>query len=87
MQLSLARVSVLNYEGDVIINDYIIQQQPVIDYLTRFSGIKKEDLDINKSQYKLVSLKTEYLKLRHLVDIGCIFIGHGYIFFYNNIFF
>lgn len=81
MQLSLARVSVVDYKGDCIIDDYIIQQQPVVDYLTRFSGLTAEDLDPRVSKHYLVTLKTEYLKLRHLVDIGCVFIGHGYIFF------
>lgn len=79
MQLSLARVSVVDYKGDCIIDDYIIQQQPVVDYLTRFSGLTADDLDPHLSKHYLVTLKTEYLKLRHLVDTGCVFIGHGYI--------
>lgn len=87
MQLSLARVSVVDYKGDCIIDDYIIQQQPVVDYLTRFSGLTADDLDPHLSKHYLVTLKTEYLKLRHLVDSGCIFIGHGYILFYYYFFF
>jgi PAB-dependent poly(A)-specific ribonuclease subunit 2 len=35
------------------------------------------DLDLNASPHTLVPLKVAYKKLRLLVDLGCIFIGHG----------
>lgn len=35
------------------------------------------DLDPQTSRHTLVPLKTAYKKLRLLVDLGCIFIGHG----------
>lgn len=35
------------------------------------------DLDPNNSPHTLVPLKVAYKKLRLLVDLGCIFIGHG----------
>lgn len=35
------------------------------------------DLDPETSKYTLVPLKVAYKKLRLLVDLGCIFIGHG----------
>jgi PAB-dependent poly(A)-specific ribonuclease subunit 2 len=35
------------------------------------------DLDPSTSQHHLVSLKAAYLKLHHLLDAGCVFIGHG----------
>lgn len=35
------------------------------------------DLDIYQSRHTVVSLKSAYKKLRLLVDLGCVFIGHG----------
>ncbi|KAN0062546.1 poly(A)-specific ribonuclease [Thecaphora frezii] len=80
-RLSLARVSVLRgqgpREGEAFIDDYIFTQEEVVDYLTKFSGIQKGDLDPKTSRYTLVPLKVAYKKLRLLVDARCIFIGHG----------
>ncbi|TIB98252.1 hypothetical protein E3Q18_02152 [Wallemia mellicola] len=80
-KLSLARVSVLRGEGDLdqkpFIDDYIHTSEPVVDYLTEFSGIIHGDLEPSTSRHTLVPLKAAYRKLRLLVDMGCIFIGHG----------
>ena len=35
------------------------------------------DLDPAVSPHHLTTLKRAYLKLRHLVDAGCVFVGHG----------
>lgn len=58
---SLARVSVVrgcgDKEGIPFIDDYIYTSEPVIDYLTEYSGISDGDLDPAVSRHPLVSLK------------------------------
>lgn len=80
-RLSLARVSVLRgqgpREGEAFVDDFIWTKDPVVDYLTQFSGIKSGDLDPRTSKHTLVPLRVAYKKLRLLVDSGCIFLGHG----------
>ncbi|KAI8925842.1 ubiquitin carboxyl-terminal hydrolase-domain-containing protein [Entophlyctis helioformis] len=80
-QMALARVSVLRASGPLagvpFIDDYVLMTQPVVNYLTEFSGITPEDLDPALSRHPLVTLKTAYAKLRMLLDLGCTFIGHG----------
>ncbi|KAF8333955.1 ubiquitin carboxyl-terminal hydrolase-domain-containing protein [Cantharellus anzutake] len=80
-QMSLARVSVLRgsgpKEGVPFMDDYIYTNDVIIDYLTEYSGIQPGDLHPNFSRQVLLPLKVVYKKLRVLVDMGCIFIGHG----------
>lgn len=46
-------------------------------YLHRFSGLEPGDLEPSTSTHYLISTKTAYMKLRYLIDIGCVFVGHG----------
>ncbi|RKP14656.1 ubiquitin carboxyl-terminal hydrolase-domain-containing protein [Piptocephalis cylindrospora] len=78
----LARVSVVRGElgprySVPLMDDYIVTTEPVVDYLTEFSGIQEGDLDPAVSTRTLVPLKYAYKKLRLLLDAGCVFIGHG----------
>ena len=78
---ALARVSVVRGQGEdeglSFIDDYITIKESVVDYLTVFSGITKEDLDPRSSKHNLVPLKTAYKKLWVLLNLGCKFLGHG----------
>lgn len=84
---ALARVSVIrgpsatfstNLElGTPFIDDYVRNDGPIVDYLTSWSGIEAGDLDPIHSKHHLVSLKTAYRKLWILLNLGCIFVGHG----------
>ena len=80
-RLGLARVSVLRgsgmNEGLPFINDYITINEPIVDYLTKWSGVHDGDLDPHRSIHNLVPLKVAYKKLWLLLNLGCIFIGHG----------
>lgn len=80
-RLGLARVSVLRGSGPdqglPFIDDYIAVSEPVVDYLTAYSGIHPGDLDRSLSPYNLVSLKVAYKKLWLLLNLGVVFVGHG----------
>ncbi len=78
---ALARVSVVRGAGEdeglPFIDDYIAVKEPVVDYLTSYSGIVPGDLDPRYSKHNLVSLKVAYKKLWILLNLGCKFLGHG----------
>ena len=77
----LARISVLRgsgeNEGKPFIDDYITIRDPIVDYKTQYSGIRPGDLDIRTSTHNLVPLKVAYKKLWLLLNLGCVFVGHG----------
>ena len=81
-RLGLARVSVLRGDGPreylPFIDDYIATQERIVDYLTAYSGIRPGDLDPSRPQtHVLVTLKIAYKKLWLLLNLGCVFVGHG----------
>lgn len=78
---ALARVSVVRGQGEdeglPFIDDYVIINENIVDYLTEFSGITKDDLDPRASRHSLVPLKVAYKRLWILLNLGCKFLGHG----------
>ncbi|QEU61420.1 Pan2 [Kluyveromyces lactis] len=78
---SLARVSLLRGEGELegvpFIDDYIINECHIEDYLTQFSGIEPGDLDPKLSKKSLVKRQVFYRKMWLLLQLGCVFVGHG----------
>ncbi|GFR50706.1 hypothetical protein Agub_g12963, partial [Astrephomene gubernaculifera] len=80
-RLTLARVAVVVAEpgplaGSCCVDDYVRAVEPVYDYLTRWSGIQPGDLDPAVSRHYTTTLKHTYLKLKYLLDCGCVFVGH-----------
>jgi RNA exonuclease 4 len=51
MESSLARVSVVNWYGAVLIDEYVRQTERVVDYRTTYSGIRAHDLKNGVSFY------------------------------------
>jgi Ubiquitin carboxyl-terminal hydrolase/Exonuclease len=87
-RMLLARISIISDGGPrgclavepvirVLVDDYILPSEPVIDYVTRFSGLVPEDLNPSQSRHAVVPYRTAYLKLRYFLDKGCVFVGHG----------
>lgn len=78
---ALARVSVVRGqgedEGSPFIDDYIIVREPIVDYLTSYSGITQEHLDPRVAKHSILPLKITYRKLWILLNLGCKFLGHG----------
>ncbi|XP_046842099.1 apoptosis-enhancing nuclease-like [Xenia sp. Carnegie-2017] len=67
---ALARCSLVNYNGEVVVDVYVKPGQPVTDYRTKWSGIRREDLkdghcfdDVRKFVRKIIE--------------GCILVGHA----------
>jgi PAB-dependent poly(A)-specific ribonuclease subunit 2 len=57
------------------LNDYILPTEPILDYVTRFSGLTADDFNLITSKHSIIDNRVAQLKLRYLVDIGVIFIG------------
>mmetsp|Transcript_18582 Transcript_18582/g.50803 ORF Transcript_18582/g.50803 Transcript_18582/m.50803 type:complete len:1506 (+) Transcript_18582:92-4609(+) len=75
---ALARISAVACKTkDVVFDDFVTPGEEVADYLTRFSGIIERDLNPKESSRHLIPTRAAYLKLRCLVERGCIFVGHG----------
>ncbi|KAI1848947.1 hypothetical protein JX266_005375 [Neoarthrinium moseri] len=78
---ALARTSVLRGsgidEGVPFIDDYVHIKEKVVDYLTAYSGIVPDDLDPRRTRHTLVPLKIVYKKMWILLNLGCMFLGHG----------
>ncbi|VDO44995.1 unnamed protein product, partial [Haemonchus placei] len=82
LEKSVGRVSCVNSTGEqVLIDDYVVtcEGDVVDDYLTQYSGIMEDDLDPSKSTKHLTTLKRVYMKVLHLIERGCIFVGHALV--------
>ncbi|OBS65182.1 hypothetical protein A6R68_06298 [Neotoma lepida] len=67
---SLARCSIVNYNGDVLYDEYIRPPCHIVDYRTRWSGIRKSHM-INATPFKIA--RSQILKIL----TGKIVVGHA----------
>lgn len=79
---ALARLSAIRCApgptfGEPFIDDYIFNKEHIEDYVTKYSGIFPGDLDLDVSTKPLVSREVTYRKVWLLMQLGCVFIGHG----------
>ncbi|XP_029412472.1 interferon-stimulated 20 kDa exonuclease-like 2 [Nannospalax galili] len=67
---SLARCSVVNYNGDVLYDEYILPPCYIVDYRTRWSGIRKSHM-VNATPFKIA--RGQILRILS----GKIVVGHA----------
>ncbi|XP_004480645.1 interferon-stimulated 20 kDa exonuclease-like 2 [Dasypus novemcinctus] len=67
---SLARCSIVNYNGDVLYDEYILPPCRIVDYRTRWSGIRKQHM-VNATPFKIA--RSQILKIL----TGKIVVGHA----------
>ncbi|CAH2101495.1 unnamed protein product [Euphydryas editha] len=66
----LARVTIVDENGRVILDEYVKPSYVITDYRSCYSGIKKSDLE-NGSDFSIVRNK-----VANLIN-GCILVGHS----------
>ncbi|KAI0318533.1 ribonuclease H-like domain-containing protein [Amylostereum chailletii] len=64
---SLARVSVVNYNGAVLLDSFVRQKERVTDWRTRWSGVRESDMVNAKSFEEVQLIVSDLLKNRTLV--------------------
>jgi hypothetical protein len=65
---ALARVTVVNYRGDVVLDEFVLPQEPVTDWRTFVSGVRKEDMAHGKSlvcEYRYIETHAIYYQPSH----------------------
>ncbi|KAM6218235.1 interferon-stimulated 20 kDa exonuclease-like 2 [Rhynchocyon petersi] len=67
---SLARCSIVSYNGDVVYDEYILPPCQIVDYRTRWSGIRKQHM-VNATPFK--TAQSQILKILK----GKIVVGHA----------
>ncbi|XP_004871292.1 interferon-stimulated 20 kDa exonuclease-like 2 isoform X1 [Heterocephalus glaber] len=67
---SLARCSIINYDGDVLYDEYVLPPCPIVDYRTRWSGIRKHHM------LKATPFKTARSQILKILS-GKVVVGHA----------
>ncbi|EAU91958.1 MipD protein [Coprinopsis cinerea okayama7 len=81
---SLARVSLVNFYGEVIMDEFVRQRERVVDYRTQWSGIRESDMVHAKLFLEVQKQVADLLKDRILVghavhnDLKALLLSHPY---------
>lgn len=79
---SLARVSIVNYYGVVLLDEFVRQRERVTDWRTQFSGIRPSDMTKAKPfmdvQKQVADLLKDRILIGHAVhnDLQCLLLSH-----------
>ncbi|KAI9246220.1 hypothetical protein BDA99DRAFT_527143 [Phascolomyces articulosus] len=69
---ALARVTLVNEDGNKLLDEYVKPAEPILDYLTQYSGITPEIM-----KNATCSLRRAQKHVRKYVDHNVILVGHG----------
>ncbi|KAG8752345.1 3'-5' exonuclease, partial [Serendipita sp. 396] len=82
LENALARVSIVNFVGDVVLDEFVLPQETVVDWRTAVSGVRKEDMVHAKSFREIQNIVSDLLKDRFLVghalqsDLSALLLSH-----------
>ena len=87
--LALARVSIVDFNGVVLLDTFVSPTLPVVDYRTRIHGIRKPDLDIGNAAFSFcqtmkfissIPSGQSFVDVKQLVEglfQGALVVGHS----------
>ncbi|PPQ84351.1 hypothetical protein CVT25_013246 [Psilocybe cyanescens] len=82
VESSLARVSMVNFYGAVIMDEFVRQKERVVDYRTQWSGIRESDMvhakPFEEVQKKVADLLQDRILVAHAVhnDLKALLLSH-----------
>ncbi|NXM78523.1 I20L2 protein, partial [Serilophus lunatus] len=68
---ALARCSIVTYEGDIVYDQYVKPDAPIVDYRTRWSGIRRQHMDravpFRKAQQQVLRILAGKVVVGHAI--------------------